>query len=89
MLGGLWTKNWEFGPKTHVKYLLFIEILADIRLRIWVDLLNYINPCRILFSIDWRQVQGVLSAENAVFGEENPPKMALSMSCCFLCVFVC
>ena len=37
--------------------MIFIVILADTRLKISLDLVNYIGRCRILFSIDWWQIQ--------------------------------
>ena len=43
--------------KTYVKYMIFIEILADIPLRISVDLQNYTDRREVLCSIDWQQIQ--------------------------------
>ena len=42
-----------FARKNHIKYMIFIVILADIRLRISVDLQNYTDRRRILCSIHW------------------------------------
>ena len=61
---GIWT---EKPYKIHI----FIEILADIRLRIGVDLLNYTDRRRILYSIDWGQIQGGLWATNLGLGPKN------------------
>ena len=44
--------------------MIFIVILADIRLRISVDLRNYINRRTILCSIDWSQIQVRLWTKN-------------------------
>ena len=38
--------------------MIFIVILVDIRLRIWIDFVNYMNRRRTLCSIDWWQIQG-------------------------------
>ena len=62
--GGLSAKNWEFRPKNHVEPNIFIEIFEHIRLRIWIDLLNYIDRCRIWCSFDWWQIQETLWAKN-------------------------
>ena len=52
-----WTNNVVFGPKNHIKSIIFTVILTDIRLRISIDLQNYTNRRRILCSIDWWQIQ--------------------------------
>ena len=70
----LWTKNCEIGPKNHVKFHIVIKILRDIRLRMWVDLLNYTNWRRILCSIDWWQIQVRLWTNNWGFGPKNHVK---------------
>ena len=45
--GVLWSKNYGFWPKHHIRYMVFIVILEDICLRIWVDLLSHIYRRRI------------------------------------------
>ena len=46
-------QKFRVWAKTHVKNMIFIEILADIRLRMWVDLQNYTDRRQVLCSIDW------------------------------------
>ena len=68
---GLVLQKLGFRPKNHIKYMVFIVILAEIRLRIWVDLLNHIHRRRILCYIDWWPFQGVLFAKNWGFSPKN------------------
>ena len=78
MLYRLVTDSWEVvGQKLGVwaekpyKIPFFTEILAGILLRIWVDLLSYTDRRTILYSIDWRQIQGGLWTKNWGFGPKN------------------
>ena len=73
--GVLSTRTCGFGPKNHVKPHIVIEILANTRLRIWVDLLNYTDRRTILRSLDWSQMQGGLWTKNSGFRGKKPYKI--------------
>ena len=78
-----------FGPKNHIRYMIFIVILAAIRSRIWVDLLNYTDRCTILCSIDRWQIQGGLWAKNRGLQEKNLLKYLFSRKSLQILVSVC
>ena len=78
-----------FGPKNHIRYMIFIVILAAIRLRIWVDLLNYTDRRTILCSIDRWQIQEGLWAKNRGLQGKNLLKYLFSRKSLQILVSVC